>query len=154
MEERNYLVVAQYRQGSDYADEVGRHYHFPRKYFNQLTLPAIEFIYFEPKKSGKGEYFGYGRIGRVYPDPKNPDQFYAEIFNYRPFSDPVPGVNSQGNSWEWGPFYNPQNAVRRTTPDIFTAICEAGGIELTALGVESEEAEADEPIVHPFDPTK
>src|SRR2546429_5954303 len=98
MEERNYLVLAQYRQGSDYADEVGRLYHFPRKYFNQLTLPAVEFIYFEPKKSGKGEYFGYGRVGRVYPDPENPDHFYAEVFDYRPFSNFVPGVKRDRKS--------------------------------------------------------
>ena len=33
MQEKTYLVLAQYRQGSEYADEVGRRYHFPRKYF-------------------------------------------------------------------------------------------------------------------------
>jgi hypothetical protein len=154
MIETTYLVLAQYREGSNYDDQIGSLYHFPRRYFNQLTLPEIEFIYFEPKKSGKGEYFGYGQIGKVSPDPQNPDQFFAEILNYRPFSDPVPGLDDEGKPRESGPFYNPQNAVRKTSSDIFAAICGEGGIDLTALGVESENAESDDPIVDPFDPSK
>jgi hypothetical protein len=69
--DKTYLVLAQYREGSEYDDQPGSLYHFPRKYFNQLNLPEIEFIYFEPKKSGKGEYFGYGQVGKVSPDPKS-----------------------------------------------------------------------------------
>ncbi len=154
MIENTYLVLAQYREGSEYADKTGSLYHFPKKYFNQLTLPDIEFIYFEPRKSGKGEYFGYGQIGKISPDPQNPDQFYAEILNYRPFSNPVPGLDETGKLRESGPFYNAQNAVRKTSSDIFAAICAAGGIDLTDLGVESENAETDELIVDPFDPSK
>src|SRR6266702_4248969 len=52
MTENTYLVLGQYVEGSKYDDEVGRVYHFPRKYFNQLTCPNIEFIYFEPKRAG------------------------------------------------------------------------------------------------------
>jgi len=154
MEEQTYLILAQYRDGSDYQDQIGRLYHFPRKYFNQLTLPEPQFIYFEPKKAGKGEYFGYGQIGRVYPDDRNNDQFFAEILNYRPFSEPVSGCDDEGQSRELGPFYNPQNAVRKTSPDIFSAICEAGGVDLTVLGVENESAESGEPITDPFEPSK
>ena len=51
MEQNTYLVLSQYRDGSEYEDEVGVKYHFPRKYFNQLTLLNIEFIYFEPRLS-------------------------------------------------------------------------------------------------------
>ena len=87
--QKTYLVLAQYREGSHYKDQMGHLYHFPRRYFNQMTFPDIDFIYFEPKKAGKGEYFGYGEIGKVTPDPKNPDQFFAEILNYRPFRVPV-----------------------------------------------------------------
>jgi hypothetical protein len=154
MEQKTYLVLAQYRQGSDYFDEIGQHYHFPRKYFNQMTLPNTEFIYFEPKKSGMGEYFGYGQVGKVTLDPKNADQFYAEILDYRPFPRPVPGFAKNGESRELGPFYNPQNAVRKTSPDIFGSICRDGGIDLTDLGVEDENSETDESIVDPFDPSK
>jgi hypothetical protein len=154
MEQKTYLVLAQYREGSDYQDQIGRLYHFPRKYFNQLALPDTDFIYFEPKKSGKGEYFGYGQVGKVYPDTRNTDQFFAEILNYHPFSTAVPGFDSKGESRELGPYYNSQNAVRKTSPDIFAAICEAGGIDLTALGVESESSDSGEPITDPFEPSK
>jgi len=154
MEQKTYLVVVQYREGSDYKDQIGRLYHFPRKYFNQLTLPDAEFIYFEPKSTGKGGYFGYGQIGKVYPDPQNTDQFFAEILNYYPFSTAVPATDEKGLSRELGPYYNAQNAVRKTSPDIFAAICAEGGIDLTALGVESESPESDEPIIDPFEPSK
>jgi hypothetical protein len=149
-----YLVLAQYRQGSEYDDQPGSLYHFPRKYFNQLNLPEIEFIYFEPKKSGKGEYFGYGQVGKISPDPKNEGQFFAEILNYRPFTSPVPALDDEGNPRELGPFYNPQNAVRKTTANILFAICNAGGIDLNAIGIETENSDSDEPIIDPFDPSK
>ena len=154
MQPKTYLVLAQYREGSAYEDLIGVRYHFPRKYFNFLTLPNAEFIYYEPKKSGKGEYFGYGEIGKVTPDPDATDQFFAEIINYYPFATPVSAVDENGNLREGGPTYNPQNAVRRIDEDIFTAICAEGGLELTSLGVETENAESDESISNPFDPSK
>ncbi len=154
MTEKIYLVLAQYREGSEYEDKLGSLYHFPKKYFNQLTLPESEFVYFEPKKSGRGEYFGYGQVGRVFPDERNPSQFFAEILNYRPFPTPVSALDEEGRAREAGPFFNAQNAVRKTTFDIFSSICEIGGIDLTTLGVETENAESDEPIIDPFDPSK
>jgi len=117
-------------------------------------VPDAEFIYFEPKKAGKAEYFGYGQIGKVDPDPRNTDQFFAEILNYRPFSTPVSRFDEKGQSRELGPYYNPQNAVRKTTPDVFAAICAEGGIDLISLGVESENPESGEPITDPFEPSK
>lgn len=82
MDQKMYLVLAQYREGSDYEDQIGHRYHYPRKYFNQLT-PDVEFIYFEPKRAGKGEYFGYGQIGKVSSDP---DRFRATGRMERRFS--------------------------------------------------------------------
>lgn len=154
MNEETYLVLAQYRQGSNYEDEIGQRYHFPKKYFNQLTLPDIEFVYFEPTSQGEGIYFGCGQIGEVTADPNNPDLFFAAILNYRPFPHSVPRIGDDGQPRELGPFYNPQNAVRKTTADIFAAICKAGGVELTELGVESENVESSDGIVDPFDPSK
>ncbi len=154
MEKNTLLVLAQYREGSEYADEVGTRYHFPKRYFNFLTLPNIEFIYYEPKKSGLGVYFGYGEVGEVGLDPENPDHFYANILNYRQFVTPVPGSDQHGQSREAGPFYNAQNAVRKIDSDIFAKICSEGGVELETLGVETERAESDELISEPFDPSK
>lgn len=154
MQQKTCLVLAQYRKASEYADLVGSRYHFPKKYFNFMALPDSEFIYWEPKRSGLGEYFGYGEIGEVTEDPQNPDHFFAEIFNYRPFVHPVPGTNESGKLREAGPFYNPQNAVRKIDPDVFASICLDGGIELGALGTEPERSESDERISDPFDPSK
>ncbi len=154
MQQKTYLVLAQYRKDSDYADQVGCRYHFPKRYFNFLTLPDIEFIYYEPKKSGQGEYFGYGEVGEVTADPKNPDHYFADIFNYRSFVQTVSGTEENGKSSEYGPFYNPQNAVRKIEPEIFAAICAAGGVELESLGVEAERSESDETISQPFDPSQ
>jgi hypothetical protein len=154
MQHKTYLVLAQYREGSTYADLIGVQYHFPRKYFNFLTLPNSQFIYYEPKKAGKGEYFGYGEIGRVTPDPDDPNQFFAEILNYFPFTTPVPASDEYGNLREGGPTYNPQNAVRRIDEEEFADICAEGGLDLESLGVETENAESDETILDPFDPSK
>lgn len=154
MQPKTHLVLAQYRKRSAYADEIGSRYHFPRKYFNFLTLPEIQFIYYEPKKSGEGEYFGYGEIGAVTSDPDNPDQFFAEIVNYSPFKTPVSGRDKNGKPRERPPFYNAQNAVRKIDVDVFAELCADGGIELATLGVESENPESDELITEPFDPTK
>ena len=41
MQMKTRLVLCQYREGGAYADEVGIRYHFPRKYYNQLTVPDI-----------------------------------------------------------------------------------------------------------------
>jgi hypothetical protein len=154
MQQKTYLVLAQYRKDSDYADLVGSRYHFPKKYFNFLALPDIEFIYYEPKKSGLGEYFGYGEIGEVTADPLSADHFFAEIFNYRPFLTPVSGTDESGKVREAGPFYNAQNAVRKIDPEVFASICLDGGLELGAMGIEPERSESDEAISEPFDPSK
>lgn len=154
MQTKSRLVLSQYRKGSEYADEVGARYHFPRKYYNLLTLPDIEFIYYEPKKQGEGVYFGYGEIGKVDPDSNNPDQFFAEILNYRPFPQLVQGTDEHGKSRESEPFYNAQNAARQIVPEIFEEICKDGGIELASLGVDSENPDSADAIINPFDPSK
>src|SRR5437660_1334866 len=110
-----YRVLDQYRENSEWADEIGKRYHFPKKYFKLLTQPNTCFLYHEPKKKGKGEYFGYGQIKAVSPDPQNPKQSFAEIINYVPFVKPVSDATPEGHHREVGPYYNPQNAVRQLT---------------------------------------
>ena len=108
MQLKTYLVLLQYREMSEYADLVGRRYHFPRKYFNLLRSPDIEFIYYEPKKNGEGVYFGYGRVGTVTPDPIDPNQFFADLLDYIPFRQLVQREDEKGQMLESGPFYNAQ----------------------------------------------
>jgi hypothetical protein len=154
MQQKTCLVLAQYRKDSDYADQVGSRYHFPRKYFNFMALADIEFVYYEPQQYGLGEYFGYGEVGEVTVDPQSADHYYAEIVNYRTFLNPVPGKDDSGKFREAGPSYNPQNAVRKIDPEVFASICAAGGLDLNAIGVEPERTESDEGISNPFDPSK
>jgi len=154
MQTKTRLILLQYREGSQYADSIGVRYHFPRKYYNFLTMPEIEFIYYEPQTRGKGVYFGFGEVGKIDVDPETPDHFYAEILNYRTFSKEVSGINEDGKRLETAPYYNAQNAVRQVVPEIFEEICAAGGIELNTLGVDSEKVDSDETITDPFDPSK
>jgi hypothetical protein len=148
------LVLSQYREGSEYADKVGSQYHFPRKYYNLLTLPDIEFIYYEPKRNGEGVYFGYGEVGKVDPDPNNAEQFFAEIVSYRPFGKVVPAADEQGKNREQELYKTGQMAVRQIDTDIFESICQEGGIELASLGIDSENSDSDDAIKNPFDPSK
>src|SRR4051794_36999449 len=127
MEKKKWRVLDQYRQDSNYADEIGKRYHFPKKYYKLLNSPDIQFVYYEPKKKGKGEYFGCGEIGNISLDPDNPEQFFAEIVRYLPFATPVPGSDQEGRRRESEPYYNAQNAVRNVDPHVFGAICVDGG---------------------------
>lgn len=129
--EKEYLILSQYRQESEYNDFLGKYYHFPKKYLRLLSHPGDEFVYFEPKKRGKGEYFGFGRVGeKIFPDQREPEYSFVEISDYSPFSAPVP-FESNGTPRESAPHYNPQNAVRITTREILEEICLDGGIQLT-----------------------
>ena len=157
MQQKTLLILSQYRKGSEYADETGSRYHFPRKYFNFMTFPDIEFVYYEPKsgrRSGRGEYFGYGQVGEVTADPDKPDHYFAEILNYKQFSQNVSGTKDNGQPREAGPYYNRQNAVRRVDPEVFASICKDGGIDLVSLGTELEVLTSDEVITDPFDPSR
>lgn len=154
MQTKSRLVLSQYREGSEYADKIGEQYHFPKKYYNLLTLPDIEFIYYEPKKRGEGVYFGYGEVGRVDPDPANPDQFFAEILSYRQFPNTVEWTDSDGKNREPDLPSMGQMAVRQIAPEIFEQICKDGGLELESLGVDSENPDSTDKNEILFDPSK
>jgi signal transduction histidine kinase len=131
MEPRNCFVLLQHREDSEYNDFIGRFYHFPQKYFNQLSKENIEFIYYEPKKRGEGVYFGTGKIGKVFSDKRESDQFFAEIIDYRPFTIPVPFLDNAGERRENGLGYNVQNSVRSISPNTLDEICLDGGVQLS-----------------------
>jgi len=137
-----------------YADKIGERYHFPKKYYNLLTLPDIEFIYYEPKKRGEGVYFGYGEVGKVDPDPENPDQFFAEILNFRQFPNMVEWTGGDGKNREPELASMGQLAVRQIASEIFEKICEDGGLELASLGVDNENPDSTDRNEVLFDPSK
>ena len=146
MSDKTFRVLDQYREHSAYEDEIGRRYHFPGKYRQLLSAPNIQFIYHEPKKKGKGDYFGCGEIGTVTEDPNNPDQFFADILNYRAFAIAVPDSDAQGRPKETPPYYNAQNAVRQVEPLFFNAVCTDGGIKAeSAPGMPVQESPGPKP---------
>ena len=129
METTPYRILDQHRVGSSWSgDEIGKRYHFPKKYLKMLNGPGIKFIYHEPKRKGKWEFYGCGEIGKVSPDPGNDGEYFAEIVGYRPFLKPVSASGDNGERREDGPFFNQQNAVRRVEPELFQQLCREGGI--------------------------
>src|ERR1041384_1041498 len=108
MKDRNCFVLIQNRDdNSDYNNFTGKYYHFPKKYHKQLSeTKNIEFVYYEPSTGGKGEYFGYGRIGKIFPDKTKPGFYFAEIEGHKPFSKPVPFRDKNGDQREFGASYN------------------------------------------------
>ena len=66
----------------------------------------------------------------------------------------MPATDVDGKTRESGPFYNAQNAVRQIAGETFEDICLQGSIELTSLGVDSENSDSEDPITDPFDPSK
>jgi len=138
MESRNCLILTQYRKGDQYNDFIGKYYHFPatskKNYLNQFATLPIEFVYYEPDKHGEGVFYGYGRIAKPpFLDKTNPDHYFAEIADYKPFSNPVSFKSTDGQILEKTlntPYYNYNNAVRKIIPDFLDNLCLDGGIVL------------------------
>lgn len=119
-----YLVLCQYRELSQYNDFIGKFYHFPKKYLSFFN-EEILFLYYEPKKNGDGVYFGCGKISKQpFADKREEDYYFVEIQDYKEFKTPVPGPR------ETKEFYNPQNAVRNTTQEVYEEISLDGGVIL------------------------
>lgn len=134
----NALVLTQYREGDEYNDFIGKYYHFPvnqaKSYLSMFDTLPIEFIYYEPIKSGKGEFYGYGRINtKPFKDKNNDGYYFVEIADYKPFKEPVSYKNVQGEVIEkiHNPnTYNSNNAVRRISKSFLDDVCLDGHILL------------------------
>lgn len=85
---------------SQWEDETGSVYHFPKRYQPWLTQ-GTEVIYYKGRIKDKvfasvrlsadPHYFGTARIGKVYPDPKSDKgDLFALIENFTPFENAVP----------------------------------------------------------------
>lgn len=138
MEERNCLILTQYRNDSDYNDFIGKYYHFPatsnKNYLNQFNSLPIEVVYYEPDKKGEGVFYGYGKIAKPpFLDKKTPDHYFVEISDFKLFSKPVSFKNENGEILEKlynTEFYNYNNAVRKIKPQFLDELCLDGGILL------------------------
>lgn len=138
MEERNCLILTQYRNDSDYNDFIGKYYHFPatdkKNYLNQFSSLPIEVVYYEPDKKGDGVFYGYGKITKPpFVDKKTPGHYFVEISDFKLFSKPVSFKDEKGEILEKTQnteFYNYNNAVRKIRPQFLDELCLDGGILL------------------------
>ncbi|GAB3231164.1 sensor histidine kinase [Algoriphagus aestuariicola] len=138
MPNRNCLILTQYREDGLYNDFIGKFYHFPatgdKNYLKQFQSLPIEIVYYEPEKRGKGEFYGYGQIKRPpFEDKREPGYFFVEISDYKPFAQPVPFKNEEGEILEKlynTEHYNYNNAVRHIAPEFLDALCLDGRIQL------------------------
>lgn len=128
MKSRNTLILTQYRDGGKYRNFLGHLYHFPKSYLTNFKKLPTEFVFYEPIKKGKGEFFGCGTITEVIPDTESNEHYFAIIKNYQDFKKPVKHRNDEGKLIEGD---NPQNAVREIPEKIFDEICLDGGITLS-----------------------
>lgn len=134
----NSLVLTQYRNGDKYNDFIGKYYHFPanssKSYLSMFEHLPIDFVYYEPIKNGKGEFFGYGQIKSApFKDKNNEGYYFVEITNYKPFSQPVSYKDKEGNVIEQvsnPDTYNASNAVRRVSGTFINNVCLDGHILL------------------------
>ncbi len=131
MNKRNTYVLTQYQTGGKYRNFLGHLYHFPKSYIHNFKELPLEFIFYEPIKNGRGEYFGCGEIHQVVPDHETKDSYFAVIKNYQNFKCPVPYRDKDGALVEGtSPHYNPQNAVRKMPSSLYDEISLDGGIQL------------------------
>jgi len=139
MEERNCLILTEYRYSNKYNNFVGKYYHFPaaKGKLNQLNffknLP-LEFVYTEPEKNGDGIFYGYGKITKPpFADKREDGLFFVEISDYKPFSKPVYFKNDKGEILEKlynTKNYNYNNPIRKIAPTFLDTLCLDGGIVL------------------------
>jgi predicted HNH restriction endonuclease len=101
-----YAVIAE-NDESQWSDETGVLYHFPKRY-KSLLLPGTRVVYYkgrlrssqykDSRLSAKAHYFGAGVIGKVYADRQSEKgDLFATINDFQAFTTAV--VSKQGDSF-------------------------------------------------------
>lgn len=69
-------------------DEVFKVYHYPKRYRNQIHT-GDTFVYYQGNRYDKSQryYFGTGKVGKI--QIEEPDNYYAELIEARPFKKKV-----------------------------------------------------------------
>jgi signal transduction histidine kinase len=119
------------RERDEYADFVGRFYHFPDKYLDRFEDLPIEFVYRDVDGHGKRRYYGYGRI--VEPPKKDklaPGHFLAEIVEYKPFLEAVSFDHPGGKAKAAKSRAPSPEHVTPIDPNVLDEICLDGKIRL------------------------
>lgn len=131
----NYRILVE-NEVSAWDDETGVRYHFPKnRYLNRLKS-GMRFIYYKGRtKSTKPQYFGYGEIANIYPDPQSQSDYYADITNYIAFEKPL-DFKPNGEYLEDIITSNHfrQNSVRPISEERFYKILELAELNLKRTG--------------------
>ncbi len=131
----NYRILVE-NEISAWDDETGVRYHFPRnRYFNRLKT-GMRFIYYKGRtNNNKPQYFGYGEIAKIYPDPESQNDYYADITNYIEFEKPL-DFKLNGGYLEDVVTTNHfrQNSVRPISEERFYKILELAELNLKKTG--------------------
>jgi signal transduction histidine kinase len=130
MKERNCFVLILNQKSSKFNDFIGKFYHFPKKYHKRLSKQNIEFVYFDPTINKIGCYFGYGRIARVFEDERESGYYFAEIKDFKKFSQPVPAKAAKVKPRNAQSEDNESGDVRPIDSETLEGICLDGGILL------------------------
>jgi len=135
----NYRILVE-NEESEWNDETGKKYHFPKnRYFNRLKS-GMKFIYYKGRtKSSKPQYFGYGEIANIYSDPESQSDYYADITNYIAFEEPL-DFKPNGEYLEDVLLSNHfrQNSVRPISEEKFYKILELAKLNLKRSGSQEQ----------------
>ncbi|ENN6812007.1 HNH endonuclease [Vibrio fluvialis] len=93
-----YAVIVE-NDESQWDDDTGVLYHFPKRYLKYLT-PGTHLIYYKGRIKNKQfkrrrltdepHYFGIGTIGKIFPDSKSKkSDYFGTIENFEKFSLPI-----------------------------------------------------------------
>lgn len=120
----------------DFDDLTGERYHFIARYAGSVR-PGTPFVYYRGIRHAGGrrpvaEYFGSGRIGEVWQDPRpaNPGpRFYCLIEDYTPFPRPVPARSGKGWVEPVRSAFGFQQSVRRISAGLYARILSEAGLD-------------------------
>ncbi len=127
---------------SQWRDETGVLYHFPRRY-EQILTPGEQLLYYKGRMrdrsyaaqrlSPEPHYFGVGRVGRVFDDPhSHKGDRFAMVEGFEAFSAPVPIRDGTGDTYETIPESRQTNywrdGVRPVSLTVFERIVNAANI--------------------------
>lgn len=119
---------------TEYQDEVGVQYHYPKQYFRRI-VEGERFVYCRPQEKSDGKksktvYFGTGIIGHVTEDVTRDGHKYCQILDFLEFPVEVPYREPNGTYLETGSTKIPvmQNAVRTITDGNLQRILQNSGL--------------------------